>query len=97
MESCHRLLDGHLESELLEAANAAGCHGMATDFVEMVGAQIDEVRAVLEHPVDSDKDGVSDCHRRALAAAASGQPLIARGEEVGLGPPSANRSQRNLN
>ena len=68
MESCHRLLDGDFEAEFLQPRNAPGRHRVATNFVEVVWSQVDEVRAVLEHAVDGDEDGVGDRHRGAFGS-----------------------------
>src|SRR5258708_8151979 len=85
-----RLLDGHFEAELLEPLDAAQCNRLAALRVQVRGAEVLEVGAVLEHPVDGKQNRVGNCDGSTFAAPASGQAVVAGREEGRLATPRTN-------
>src|ERR1051326_7871724 len=59
----------------------------------MLGAKINEVRAVAKHVVDRDEHRVGDGHLGAFGPATTGEPTVARCEEVWMRPSGSHRSQ----
>src|SRR5258708_20611509 len=89
-----RLLDGHFEAELLEPLDAPQCNRLAALRVQVRGAEVLEVGAVLEHPVDGKQNRVGDCNASTFPSPPRSKAVVAGREEVRLATPRPNSPHR---